>query len=199
MVAARDIDWIDEQWVAAEEEQEVVEPSALGFALEQDGWHASFVPFVEGVVRHIDEEHVDIGTPGFREAFASLAYHLPASLDLRPLLGRRVQIEHERRRRPDGELEDTLTIRGRDDRLWLVAHVGRSPFWRNVEGVDVSLSVSSHAPELRVAGTPGRDQLLQSGEHARMPCGRRELVAELVECSETGQAAYFLADASLWH
>lgn len=191
MVAARDFDWIDEQWAS-------VELPPLGFALEQEG-SQSFVPFVEGVVRRVDEERLDIGTPGFRAAFASLAYHLPASLDLRPLLGRRVRIGHERRLRPDGEVEDTLTVRGRDDRLWLVAHVGQSPFWQNVEGVDVSLSVSKEVQELRVAGIPGRDHLLQSGEYARVPCGRRDLVAELVECSETGQAAYFLADASLWH
>jgi hypothetical protein len=191
MVAARDYDWIDEQWVIAE-------PPPLGFALEQEG-HPSFVPFVEGIVRHVDEERLDIGTPGFRAAFASLAYHLPASLDLRPLLGQRVWIEHERRRRPDGEIEETLIVRGRDGRLWLVAHVGQSSVWQNVEGVDVSLSVSKDAQELRVAGSPGRDQLLQSGEYARVPCGRRDLVAEFVECSETGEAAYFLADASLWH
>jgi hypothetical protein len=192
MVAAKNLDWIDEQWVREE-------LPSVGFALEQEGRRESFVPFVEGVVRHVDEERLDVGTPGFRAAFASLAYHLPASLDLRPLLGRRVQIEHERRCRSDGEIEETLTIRGRDGRLWLVAHVGQSPFWQNVEGVDVSLSVAKDAQELRVAGTPGRDHLLQSGEYARMICGRRDLVAELVECSETGEAAYFLADASLWH
>lgn len=192
MAAARDFDWIDEQWVVAEP------PPPLGFAIEQKD-RQTFVPFVEGVVRHVDEERLDIGTPGFREAFATLAYHLPASLDLRPLLGRRVWIEHERRPRPDGEVEETLIVRGRDGRLWLVAHVGQSPFGQNVEGVDVSLSVSKDAQELRVAGSPGGDQLLQSGEYARVPCGRHDLVAELVECSETGQAAYFLADASLWH
>lgn len=191
MVAARDFDWIDEQWVTAQQ-------PPLGFALEREGRQSS-VPFVEGVVRHVDEERVDIGTPGFRAAFATLAYHLPASLDLRPLLGRRVQIEHERRSRPDGQIEDTLTIRDHAGRLWLVAHVGQSPFWQNVGGVDVSLSISNDVQELRVAGTPGRDHLLQSGEYARVPCGRQELVAELVDCSETGQAAYFLADASLWH
>ena len=190
MVAARDYDWIDAQWVSAE-------PPPLGFALEQDG--RQFVPVVEGLVRHVDEERLDIGTPGFRAAVAWLAYHLPASLDLRPLLGRRVRIEHERRCRLDGEAEDRLTIRGCDGRLWLLAHVGLSPFWQNVDGIDVSLSVSTDAQELRVAGSPGRDHLLQSGEYARVPCGRRELVAELVECTETGQAAYFLADASLWH
>jgi hypothetical protein len=192
MVAAREFDWVDEQWVIS------AEPPPLGFALERDG-RQSFLPFVEGIVRHVDEQRIDIGTPGFRAAVAWLAYHLPASLDLRPLLGRRLQIQHVRRCKPDGEIEETLTIRGRDGRLWLVAHVGQSPFWQNVEGVDVSLSVSKDAQELRVGGNPGRDHLLQSGEYARVPCGRQELVAEFVEWSETGQAAYFLADASLWH
>ncbi len=192
MAAAREFDWIDEQWVVS------AEPPPLGFALERDG-RQSFVPFVEGIVRHVDEQRVDIGTPGFREAVAWLAYHLPASLDLRPLLGRRLQIQHDRRCRPDGEIDETLTIRGRDGRLWLVAHIGQSPLWHSVEGVDVSLSVSKDVQQLRVGGTPGRDHLLESGEYARVPCGRQELVAEFVEWSETGQAAYFLADASLWH
>jgi hypothetical protein len=184
MVAARNLDWLEEGWDSAE-----LPP--VSFAIEPHGEDRARVSLVEGIVKHVDEERLDIGTPGFREERASLEYHLPASLDLRPLVGRRVRVEIAQGK--------TLTICGDTGRLWLVAHHGRDAFWQSVGGVDLCVSISSDAEELLVVGPSGAQYVVECGGSARIAWGARAWVVEFVSHGESGEAAYFIADASLWH
>jgi hypothetical protein len=184
MVAARNLNWIDESWDRAE-------PPPVSFAIEPHRERGARVSFAEGIVRHVDEERLDIGTPGFRAEQASLEYHLPASLDLRPLVGRRVRVEVAQGK--------TLTICGDTGRLWLVAHYGRDTFWQSVGGVDLCVSVSKDAEVMHVAGPAGQQYIVECGGSARISWGARAWVVEFVSFRESGEAAYFIADASLWH
>jgi hypothetical protein len=184
MVAARNLDWIDEGWDRAE-----LPP--VSFAIEPHREGRTRVSSVEGIVKHVDEERLDIGTPGFREERAFLDYHLPASLDLRPLVGRRVRVEIAQGK--------TLTICGDTGRLWLVAHYGRDAFWQSVGGVDLCVSISRDAEQMLVVGPSGQQHVVECGGSARITWGARAWVVEFVSYDESGEAAYFIADASLWH
>ena len=184
MVAARTLDWIDEGW-------ECAELPPVSFAIEPHRDDRAHVSCVEGIVKHVDEERLHLGTPGFRREHAFLEYHLPASLDLRPLVGRRVRVEVAQRR--------TLSICGDNGRLWLVAHHGRDAFWQSVGGVDLCVTVSKVAEGMLVVGPSGRQQVVEPGGSARISWGSRAWVVELVSYGEAGEAAYFIADACLWH
>ncbi len=184
MVAARNLDWIDEGWDSAE-----LPP--VSFAIEPRRNEGARVSLAEGIVKHVDEERLHIGTPGFRAPHDLLEYHLPASLDLRPLLGRKVRVEIAQGR--------TLTILGDTGRLWLVAHHGRDAFWQSVGGVDLCVSLCRETEEMLVVGPSGSRQVIGCGESARISLGSRDWVVELVSYRESGEAAYFIADASLWH
>ncbi|HEX8792072.1 MAG TPA: hypothetical protein VF765_14050 [Polyangiaceae bacterium] len=184
MVAATNLDWIDDGWDPAE-------MPAVSFAIEPRRATSARLSRAEGVVKHVDEERLHIGTPGFRNEHAQLEYHLPASLDLRPLVGRRVHVEIAQGR--------TLTIWGDTGRLWLVAHRGRDAFWQSVGGFDLCVSISKEAEEMVVVGPGGQSHILRCGESARITCGSRSWIVELVAYYEPGEGAYFIADASLWH
>ncbi len=184
MVAARNLEWMDEGWCS-----EALPP--MSFAIEPRRDDRARLSRVEGIVKHVDEERLHVGTPGFREERAILEYHLPASLDLRPLVGRKVRVEIAHGR--------TLTICGDNGRLWLVAHRGRDAFWQSVGGVDLCVTVSNEAEEMLVVGPSGQQQVVACGGSARVSWGSRAWVVELVSYDELGEAAYFIADACLWH
>lgn len=185
MVAARNLSWIDEGWDDAE-----LPP--VSFAIEpRQGASAAFVSSVEGIVKHVDEERLHIGTPGFRAARAFLEYHLPASLDLRALVGRKVRVDIVQRK--------TLTIWGDTGRLWLVAHRGSNAFWQSVGGFDLCVTISQDAKEMLVVGPSGQEYVVACGESARITWGSRAWVVEFVAYDGPGEGAYFIADASLWH
>lgn len=184
MVAARSLDWIDEGWDRAE-----LPP--VSFAIEPHLGDRARTSFVEGIVKHVDEERLHIGTPGLRHERAFLEYHLPASLDLRPLVGRRVRVEIAHGK--------TLTIIGDNGRLWLVAHHGTGAFWQSVGGVDLCVTICKDAEELLVVGPCDQHQSVAYGDTAHLSWGSRGWVVELVSYGEPGEAAYFVADASLWH
>lgn len=185
MVAARNLNWIEDGWDDAE-----LPP--VSFAIEPHREApAGRVSSVEGIVKHVDEERLHLGTPGFRAARASVEYHLPASLDLRPLVGRRVRVEVVQQK--------TLMVYGDTGRLWLVVHRGRDAFWQSVSGFDLCVTISREAEEMLVVGPSGQHHVVQCGESARITWGSRSWVVELVAYDEPGQGAYFIADASLWH
>lgn len=184
MVAARTLDWIDDGW-------DCVELPPVSFAIQPHRERAQRVSFVEGIVKHVDEERLHIGRPGFRAEHALVEYHLPASLDLRPLVGRRVRVEIARSK--------TLTIVGDTGRLWLVAHRGRDAFWQSIGGFDLCATISKDAEEMLVIGPRGQHHVLRCGESARIAWGSRAWIVELVAYDAPGEGAYFIADACLWH
>jgi len=184
MVAATNLEWMEEGW-------ECAELPPVSFAIEPHREGRARVSSVEGIVKHVDEERLDIGTPGFREERAFLEYHLPASLDLRPLVGRRVRVEIAQGR--------TLTICGDTGRLWLVAHYGKDAFWQSVGGVDLCVSISRDAEQMVVVGPSGEQHVVECGGSARISWGSRAWVVEFISYAESGEAAYFIADACLWH
>jgi hypothetical protein len=152
---------------------------------------------VVGRVKHLDEERLDIGTPGFRTALASLCYHLPASIDLRPLVGRKVRLVVGAVQSPTtrGRL---LTIHDDREGVWLVAHHGSNPLWQNVDGVDLSVAAWPELGGLLVVGPPGQTCVVEPGASTRIRCGASRYVVELVSL-ERGAAAYVIADERLWH
>jgi hypothetical protein len=152
---------------------------------------------VTGPVKHVDEDHLDLGTPGFRTALASLEYHLPASIDLRPLLGRKVRLFVGDVRSPTAHGR-TLTIHGDRDRVWLVAHHGSNPLWQNIAGIDLSVAASPELGGLLVVGPPGRTCVVAPGSSAPIAWGASRFVVELLLLGR-GTASYVIADERLWH
>jgi hypothetical protein len=155
----------------------------------------------QGVVKHLEEDRLLLGTPGISFHEVSLTYRLPASLDLRPLIGRRVVLTLEEEEAPSGgRVGQTLTVRTLDGRVWLVARCG---VVREVDHalaggvVRVSLSPKDGGP--LVVATPDMQHIVAPGGEGRMRIGASRYVVELVSRDESGGAAYFIADDLLWH
>ncbi len=188
MVATRRLDWIDESW----DSQEL---PPLSFALVAGGGCELPLSSVTGVVKHVDEQRLDIGTPGFREDRAHVDYHLPASLDLRSLLGRRVRVDVVQRV-DDGQ---TLTISADTGSLWLAAYCGKAPFRHGFGGNDLCVRFFDNPGEALLVECCRTTRRVACGESARVPCGARVWIVEFVSLTNSGDAAYFVADATLWH
>jgi hypothetical protein len=155
----------------------------------------------QGLVKRIDEERVILGTPGSSTNEITVGYRLPASLDLRPLVGRRVCVALEEEEPPSGGRSwQTLTMRAPDDRVWLVARYGEVHEVTHSFGaavVRVTLSPNDGGP--LVVAPPEVQHIVAPGGEARMRVGASRYVVELVSRNESGCAAYFIADDRLWH
>jgi hypothetical protein len=161
---------------------------------------AGVVTQAHGVVKRVDEDLVVLGTPGSPFHEISLGYRLPASLDLRPLIGRRVRLTLEEAPPSGGVSAQTLTIRTADDHVWLVARFGGV---RGVEhciaGVEVHMSLSMRDDGPLVITPPDLRHSVARGEEAMILIGSCRYIAELVWRDDSGSAAYFIADDRLWH
>ena len=68
----------------------------------------------------------------------ALRYTLPASIDLRPLVGCRLRVTLLREPSPCGTVGQVLTLTGEAGRVWLLArHGGPETVVHNVEGTEV--------------------------------------------------------------
>jgi len=153
-----------------------------------------------GVVKRIEEDRVLLGTPGSTSHEISLGYRLPASLDLRPLVGRRVRVMLEEEPPSGGRSGQTLTVRSADDRVWLIARCGAA--------LDVAHSLGKAVIRVRLSPEdggplavllPGIQHIVPPGGERRMRVGASRFVVEHVSRDDAGRAAYFIADDLLWH
>ncbi|HEY6460209.1 MAG TPA: hypothetical protein VIY73_08655 [Polyangiaceae bacterium] len=157
-----------------------------------------------GIVKRIEDDALVLGTPGSRVDEITVGYRLPASLDLRALIGRRVRVTLDEHLAEDGVTARTLTIHTAGDRVWLVAFCGTAANATHVvegKSVRVTMGPREDGP-LVVAVEAVRHVVAPRGE-ARIAVGGRRLAAELVSCErergDAGRVAYYLVDDALWH
>jgi hypothetical protein len=153
------------------------------------------------MVKRIQEDLLILGTPGSCANEVTVGYHLPASIDLRPLVGRRVRLTLDEEEDPcGGRCEQTLTVRTHDDRVWLIARWGVILYASHLLGTAVvCLTLSPDEAGPLVVATPELHHAVAPGGEARMRIGLARYVIELLSRDASGHAAYFIADASLWH
>ena len=161
-------------------------------------WGRLVVTQAQGVVKRFEEEALLLGTPGSSCNEISLGYRLPASLDLRPLVGRRVFVTLEEEPPSGGRAGQTLTLRTADDHVWLIARCGTVQD-HSIGGTAVRVSLSPRSDGPLVVAAPDLQHIVAPGGEARMRIGTSRYVVELVSRDESGRAAYFVADDRLWH
>jgi hypothetical protein len=154
----------------------------------------------QGTVKRIEEDRLLLGTPGRASPEIALGYRVPASLDLRPLIGRRVQVRLEDASSPDGRATQVLTLRTLDGRVWLVARSGVTDDVVHALGsAEVRLSLAPSGGGPLVVAAPDLEHIVAPGGEARLRIGGLRYVAELVWRDASGWAEYFIADDRLWH
>lgn len=154
----------------------------------------------QGVVKRFEEDVLLLGTPGSSCNEVALGYRLPASLDLRPLVGRRVRLTLEEDPPSRGRAGQMLTLRTADDRVWLIARCGAvQDVAHSIGGVAVRVSLSPRHDGPLVVAAPGLQHIVAPGGEARVGIGASRYVVELVSRDAPGCAAYFIADDRLWH
>lgn len=154
----------------------------------------------QGIVKRILEDRLILGVPGMTTNEIALGYKLPASVDLRPLIGRRVRVMLEEEAAPGGRAGQTLTVRTLDDHVWLVARIGAAHDVAHALGegtVRVTLSPKHDGP--LVVAAPGLQHIVSPSGEATMRIGASRYVVELVSRDGAAYGAYFIADARLWH
>ncbi len=153
-----------------------------------------------GVVKRVEEDVVILGTPGSSSHEIQLGYRLPASLDLRPLIGRRVRLTLEEAPPSGGLTAQTLTIRTADDHVWLVARFGGVPgIEYRIGEAEVLVFLSARDDGPLLVATPDLQHSVAPGEEALIAIGASRYAVELVWRDDAGCAAYFIADDRLWH
>jgi hypothetical protein len=161
----------------------------------------SVVTRARGRVKRIQEDLVILGTPGSPANEVTVGYHLPASIDLRPLVGRRVHLTLDEEEEASGDrCEQTLTVRTHDERVWLIARWGEIEYASHALGnVVLRLTLSPDEGGPLVVATPELHHAVAPGGEARMRIGLARYVVELLSRDASGHAAYLIADAGLWH
>lgn len=153
-----------------------------------------------GVVKRITDAALVLGTPGSPVDEVTVGYRLPASIDLRALVGRRVRVTLDERITEDGIAARTLTIHTAGDRLWLVVFCGEPSDARHAVG-DESLRVTMAPREdgPMVVAVKAMRHIVPAGGETRIAVGDRRFAAELVAREESGSVAYYVVDDALWH
>lgn len=194
--------WLDETW----DSLDAGDPS-LSFDIEGDrlAVHTAHrtrgtVTEAQGIVKRIEEDRILLGTPGLSTDVAVVRYRLPASLDLRALVGRRVRISLVEAPGPGLRRAQTLTIRTGDDRVWLVARSGPvNDVAHTLAGCVVRVSFSPADGGPLVVSPPDVRHIVGAGSEVRLRLGAARFVVELVSRDLAGCGAYFIADDLLWH
>jgi hypothetical protein len=199
---ALDEAWLDETW----DSLDAGEP-ALRFDIDGDrlAVHRTqrtrgTLTEATGIVKRIQEDRLLLGTPGLSSEVAVVGYTLPASVDLRALIGRRVRISLVEEPGPGGRRGQTLTVRTADDRVWLVARSGPArDVAYTLAGAVVRVSFSPSEGGPLVVSPPQARHIVGAGAEVRLRLGSNSYVVELVSRDPAGCGAYFIADDLLWH
>ena len=173
----------------------------LAFCIEGDTSRIARLPAVrslvasaEGVASGDDGERLSFGERGA----ASLAYSLPASFRLAGLVGRRLRVTLLEEFSSGGGTGQTLTVSGDDGKVWLVARHGAVRDVAHAFGRSVlRTALSQRAGGPLVVGTRALQWLVAPGERVHVAHGDARLVVHFVARSQTGAAAYVIADESL--
>jgi hypothetical protein len=198
----------DESWpVDVEFDDAWEEPAPVGFVIAGEEPAVvrlrrgrSIVTEAHGVVKRIDEDRLLLGTPGIASHEVFLSYRLPASVDLRGLVGRRVRLTLVDEPALGGGPSQTLTVSTLDGRVWLIArHGGARDVTHTLDGSVVRVSLSQKDGGPLVVAPPHLQHIVAPGGDARMTVGKHHFVVELVSRDDAGHAAYFIADELLWH
>jgi hypothetical protein len=153
-----------------------------------------------GVIKRIHEDRLILGTPGSSANEITVGYRLPASVDLRALVGRRVRLTLEQERQSGGRCGQTFTIATRDDRVWLVArHGGVGEVSHGIGGVLAHVTSSANDGGPLVVALPDLQHIVAPAGETRMRIGASRYVAEFVSRDPSGYVAYIIADDALWH
>jgi hypothetical protein len=154
-----------------------------------------------GIVKRIEEDHLVLGTPGSKAREVLVGFRLPASVDVRPLIGRRVRLALEEEPRPRGVAEQTLTVRAATDgHVWLVARrAGEGEATHAVGDTKVRVTGSPNDGGALVVAAGDLRRIVPPGGDARIALGGARYVFEHTLRDPAGCAAYFLADDRLWH
>jgi hypothetical protein len=175
---------------------------AIRFALEgrssirpRTAGRRTMIRAAEGRVLGIEEARLWLGEGDD----VALSYSLPASIDLAPLVGRRVRvaIRHEPLR--EGPNSQLLTIADEDGPVRLIAHFGEANGHVHAIGdthVRVALSLREGGPI--AFGTEHLQCLVQVGEHVLLRDRDSAYVMEFIARSRAGYAAYAIVDRALW-
>ena len=154
----------------------------------------------QGIAKRLEDDRLVLGIPGSPTDDVTLGYRLPASVDLRGLVGRRVRLTLEEETRPGGRIAQTLTIRTLDDRVWLLARQGISgDTSHELGGTPVRVSLAPKAAGPLVVSTRDLEHIVATGGEAHIRAGGSRYVVELVSRDDAGAADYFIADDRLWH
>lgn len=154
-----------------------------------------------GIVKHIEEDRIVLGTPGICTSEVSVGYHLPASVDVRPLIGRRVRVTLEEEPLPKLRTEQTLTIRAAaTDHLWLAArHDADGEATHAIGGKLVRVTCSPNAGGPLVVDAGDVHRIVPPRGEARLVLEGARYVVELAPRDGAGGVSYFIADERLWH
>jgi len=170
------------------------------------GTQGAFTSTVDGVVERVDAENLWLrGHAADDDAHdVGVYHHLPASVDLRPLIGMSVRVTTVCEPGVAERLDRTLLVSGDAGRVWLISRSG------TVHGVTHALGTSCDNAPLHAAlsqrplgplviGTAELQCLVPVGQSAllHMPDGSRFRVL-LVKRRPDGTAAYVIADAGLF-
>jgi hypothetical protein len=162
----------------------------------QEGLNALFTE-ATGLAKRIEEDCLRLGTPGAPVHAVSMMYRLPASIDLRPLVGRRLRLSLVDE--PGPTFGQTLTIGTVDGRVWLVARYGGTDgVTHDIAGARVRVRLSAMEDGPLVVTALDLEHVLGPGSDAPMSIGNRRFVIEHL-ARDRGCVAYVIADHSLWH
>jgi hypothetical protein len=180
---------------------------SLAFELDGDaiptsrtGARRTWISSAEGVVARFDggsgEATNRVWIAG--ECALSLRHSLPRSIDLGPLLGRRVRVTLVHVVAEGGAVTQTLTVTGEDRRVYLVAHVGAvNGIMHTLGALSVYVALSQRPGGPMVFGTARLQSLVRVGDDVRVKDGDQEYVLHFHSRGAAG-ASYVIASKDLW-
>jgi hypothetical protein len=199
---ALDEAWLDETWDSLDAGDPPIRFDVEGdrLAVHSARRTRGTLTEAQGIVKRLEEDRIVLGTPGLSTDVATVRYRLPASLDLRALIGRRVRITVVEEPGPGLRRAQTITIRTADDRVWLVARSGpvRAVAY-TLAGSVVRVSFSPTEGGPLVVSPPDARHIVGAGSEVRLRFGAARFVLELVSRDPAGCGTYFIASDLLWH
>ena len=158
----------------------------------------TWISSAEGRVTSVGDGHAFIDG----EHAASLRHALPASIDLTPLIGKRVRVTLMHAApslASDAGVTQTLTITGEGGRLLLVAHSGHVRGNTHMLGkVSVYVALSQRPGGPMVFGTARLQSLVRVGDSVRVRDGEHLYVLSFHARAANGNASYVITSGALW-
>ncbi|HEY3822101.1 MAG TPA: hypothetical protein VGL81_33280 [Polyangiaceae bacterium] len=152
------------------------------------GW----LTIAQGRVEDVGAHHLGL------ESDVTLAYVVPASIDLRPLRGAYVRITLTDDAALPGPRAQTLTIADEARRPLLVARFGPAGQTHAIGKSRLRTTLSQRPDGPMAFGTEKLQYMVQIGDHVRVHEPVGEFVVHFVARTASGQVAYVIAHQALW-